>query len=302
MTEERDACPPDPAPFLSELRAARFAFGLECPRCNGRRVHRWGTFLGRQRYRCRSCRRTFSDLTGTPAYHAKKLALWPEYAQCLRLGLSIRRAAARTGIHPTSAFRWRHLLLSALRVCDDEETHGWTEVEHISFAHSRKGVRGLGREARQRGPRPGYRRRGERVPVIIACDRIGAAISIVLRPGMSGMRLGRRIDELLGPRLSPNTVLVARHGGRGPFAVVARLRGLAFRECRRRGSKWKLRLAHTETALDYCDRLLEWIRRFRGVATRYLPNYLVWHRAIDAAHRRGIARTVLRWPVQQGPD
>jgi hypothetical protein len=116
------------------------------------------------------------------------------------------------------------------------------------------------------------------------------------------MFLGRRINESLGPRLSPNSVLVARHGSHGPFAVVASIRGLVFREGTRPGKTRKLLLTHTETALDYRDRLLAWIRRFHGVATRYLPNYLVWHRVIDAPYRLGIARTVLRWPVEHGPD
>jgi len=38
--------------------------------------------------------------------------------------------------------------------------------------------------------------------------------------------------------------------------------------------------------------LRSWIRRFKGVATRYLPNYLTWHRFIYAletvATRHGV--------------
>jgi hypothetical protein len=31
----------------------------------------------------------------------------------------------------------------------------------------------------------------------------------------------------------------------------------------------------------YHQRLREWIARFHGVASRYLPNYLGWRRALD---------------------
>lgn len=300
---------PDPIPppvddatsLLAELRVSRFAFGLRCPRCTARHVHRWGTFNGRQRYRCVECRRTFSDLTGTPAHYAKKLSLWPAYALCLRRGLSIRRSAARIGVHPTSAFRWRHRILDALRERDHETTRGWVEVETVWFAHSCKGARHLCRDGRRRGRRPGHRRQGDRVPVILACDRVGAAVSAALRHCESGLLLGRRVDESLGPKLSPGSVLTARDGRFGPIAVVARRRGLAFHEALRPGPRRKVRQAHAETVLDYRDRFLDWIGRFRGVATRYLPNYLIWHRAVDVAYRRGIARAVLRWPIHKGP-
>jgi hypothetical protein len=69
---------PSPEPLallLERVRSARFSRGPACPRCRGRWIQRWGQFAGRQRYRCRGCRRTFSDLTGTPAAYVKKLGL-----------------------------------------------------------------------------------------------------------------------------------------------------------------------------------------------------------------------------------
>jgi hypothetical protein len=39
------------------------------------------------------------------------------------------------------------------------------------------------------------------------------------------------------------------------------------------------------------------MRRFHGVATTYLPNYLAWHRWIAHADRHGFEATVLRWPT-----
>jgi hypothetical protein len=52
------------------------------------------------------------------------------------------------------------------------------------------------------------------------------------------------------------------------------------------------------TARAYVERLGDWLIRFRGVASRYLPNYLVWHREVDRAWRMGIASVALRWPLK----
>jgi hypothetical protein len=40
-------------------------------------------------------------------------------------------------------------------------------------------------------------------------------------------------------------------------------------------------LFHVQNVNAYHSRLKGWMRRFRGVATRYLPNYLGWRRALD---------------------
>ncbi len=58
----------DEAWSYETLRAMRWPKGIVCPYCEQSRVttHTKSTRTPRQRYLCLSCRRTFSDLTGTP--------------------------------------------------------------------------------------------------------------------------------------------------------------------------------------------------------------------------------------------
>ena len=44
---------------------------------------------------------------------------------------------------------------------------------------------------------------------------------------------------------------------------------------------------HIQNANAYHGRLEEWMRRYRGVATSYLPNYLGWFRVLDRNARSG---------------
>lgn len=46
-------------------------------------------------------------------------------------------------------------------------------------------------------------------------------------------------------------------------------------------------LVHTRSVREQEARLRVWLRRFRGVATRYLQNYLVWHGMVDVLERPG---------------
>ena len=76
-----------------------------CPHCYSGEVLLWGKDGGIQRYRCRSCHKTFTALTGTPLAHLRRRDAWLTYGQALIDGLSVRKAATLSGVHRTTAFR-----------------------------------------------------------------------------------------------------------------------------------------------------------------------------------------------------
>ena len=43
------------------------------------------------------------------------------------------------------------------------------------------------------------------------------------------------------------------------------------------------KVLHIQTVNSYVSRFKKWLRRFNGVATKYLPNYLGWQRALEKA-------------------
>jgi predicted RNA-binding Zn-ribbon protein involved in translation (DUF1610 family) len=91
--------------LLSKVGRDRIAnFG--CPHCGGGGgVHRWGDANGKPRYRCTSCRKTFTPLTGTPLAGLHHPERWTDQAAALISGESLARAAKRCEVHPTTAFR-----------------------------------------------------------------------------------------------------------------------------------------------------------------------------------------------------
>lgn len=290
-------------PLLARIRQIRFRDGLACPRCGSRHVQRWGRFSGRQRYRCRGpCGRTFSDLTGTPAAYIKKLDHWLAYAAGMLPGESLRAAAHRLHIHPSTAFRWRHRLLQGLRAADHESLVGRVELATRRILRSRKGERPD--PSAPPWPRP-PRRRG--IPylwpselvagILLACDRQGHVVAGVLDAPLA------RLDELqrlLGGRLrgappGQPPVVLAPQGPLGTQAHFARSQNALYRDTR--GGDPDL---HVRTATAWGVRFHRWMRRFRGVATRYLPRYLVWHRWVDRSRSHPSLDPLFHWPL--APD
>lgn len=299
------------AALLAVLRDARFCEGAVCPRCGCRRVIRWGGFRGRQRYRCRGCGRTFSDLTGTPLAYTKRLGLWPAYGRCMERCETVRRAGAALGIDPQTAWRWRQRLLAALRAGSATATRlgGLVELAETRLPYSEKGRRGSRTPGRRRGATLG----DESVPwvwVVLARDRRGRCAREVAGVGRPA---GWRVVQLLGERLEAGGTLLTRAGRFSAFGVLAvrgghelrRVRGVGWGRIEEGGGRSRRRgvggsrLEHVAHVHALGRRLARWLTRFRGVATRYLERYLAWHDVVDA-RRAGLAgEGWLQWPLAQ---
>jgi transposase-like protein len=267
------------AATLRLLRNAVHPGGVRCPRCHCPRVHAWGRRSGRQRFRCTACRRTFSDFTGTALAYNKRLDRVAAYCQALMDGKTVRAAAATCGIHRTTSFRWRHRLLAELLAQAAPVVTGVVESTEVRFLHSEKGSRSLGRPAYRRGAR-GFAADRPRNWVLLARDRRGTTAARATgrqRPGIS------HLEALLEPPPFGVTELIAPAGPASPYAQFCRKHGIIVHTATRlplRGG-----IGDTNGARATVRRLLSWMIRFRGVASRYLDNYLRWHAVVDESNR-----------------
>ncbi|MGH4120588.1 transposase [Clostridium sp.] len=101
----------------TEVKENRFSKGKVCPCCGHDEVSRYGKFNGKQRYMCKSCRKTFTDFTRSPCYNSKKdIKKWILYSKCMINGYSIRKCAEIVEISVPTSFYWRHKFLDAIRV------------------------------------------------------------------------------------------------------------------------------------------------------------------------------------------
>lgn len=254
----------------------RFAAAAQCPRCAGHCVIRHGHAKGLQRYLCRSCRRTFSALTGTPLSGIHKRGQWIHQVKALQEGLTLHEVAQALSIHVSTAHRWRHRFLALPKHIQAQGLCGIVEADETVFLRSFKGKRvELGRTARHRGGKAEKRgMSAEQVPVLVIRDRSGATVDCVLT-ALDAPTLA----AALRPVLSKDVALCT--DGSLALAAAARDIGIEHHAVNlsagvRVDGAW-----HVQNVNAYHSRLKGWIRKFRGVATRHLPSYLGWFRALD---------------------
>jgi transposase-like protein len=249
-----------------------------CPHCSSAEVRPWGSAGGKPRYRCAECHKTFNPLTGTPLSGLHYQDRWRDQAQALIAGETVSKAAKRCDVAYTTAFRWRHRFLAALNLDKPQRLSGIVEVDETFILESFKGKRGkLSRPARKRGGKASKRGlSSEQTPIVVARDRSGATTDAVLpRLDIASM------TGALGHVITTGAVLCC-DGGKAISGFARRARVKTHMLDAPGNPKPDAPQFHINNVNAYHSRLKEWMRRFHGVATDNLPNYLSWRRTIEA--------------------
>jgi transposase-like protein len=254
-----------------------------CPHCGNGHVVRNGSASGLQRYKCRICGRTFNALTGTPLARLRQKSKWIVQAEVLRDGMTITQAAKRLKVARSTAFRWRHRFMAVPKTIQAQSLAGIAEADETFFLHSRKGQRGLDRKPRRRGGRAAKRGLSkEQVPVLVARDRSGATANIILAAD-------GKVDLVaaLKPLLPSDTILCT--DGSSVLAAAVKEIGVTHRPVNvSAGRRVIAGVYHIQNVNAFDSRLKNWIRRFHGVATKYLDSYLGWFRTLDRSSSPGL--------------
>lgn len=248
-----------------------------CPLCSHAEFARWGsTKAGVQRYRCGGCRKTFTNLTGTPFNRVHDKTKLLENAGCMKQLLSVREAAEQLGVHRNTAFRYRHLMMPFLEKHQPVELSGVAEADEAFFRRSYKGQKsGLPRPAHKRGTRASKRGISrEQVAVLTAISRGSRNSFIAILPSVPN---AANVEAALRPVLRQDAVLVSDSAS--AYKTAAKALGVVVRQIPR--GTHKLGPYHIQNVNALHSRIKDGMRPFRGVATKNLPLYLAWFRFFD---------------------
>ena len=268
-----------------------------CPHCGTAGAVANGHNKGLQRYRCKGCKRTFNALSRTPLSKLAHRDRWLEFSQCMADGDTVAASAARCGIHPSTAFRWRHRFLAAVKsgaaklkgIVEADETFVLLSKKgnHMSRDERRRAKEAaeagsepperkdrLGRKPRKRGgkaAKPGIS--DEQVPVLVAADRSGATLSVVL-PEVTAAAVWSALKH----RVAADSLLVT--DAKNVYPPVAKILQMTHEALNQSAGERVRGDLHINTVNNRHSRLKDFLRARRGIATRHLGSYLKWFHLI----------------------
>lgn len=276
--------------ITNTVKESRFSKGKGCPYCSHEEVSRFGKYKNKQRYICKSCHKTFTDFSLSPKHNSRyDIDKWILYAKCMVNGKSIRESADIVGINPTTSFFWRHKILDALRAyIGVSHVEGVVEVDELFFRESFKGnhkkskVFTMPRSSRSRGLKgknssKEKRKRGisdQLVCVVCAKDRIG---NIITELTCKGRISHKDLERLFNNRIEDNAIMCT--DSLGSYRTFAAKNNVELVQVK--NGKFKEGIYHIQNINALHSNLKRWMRRFNGVSTKYLVNYMYWFKWLE---------------------
>lgn len=255
-----------------------------CPHCGSLKVVKNGRHSGTQRFICRDCGKSFGWSSGSFFNHCRKeISQWFKYVECFMDRLPLRECARRCGISLDTAFKWRHRLLDSLqKIHRSIKLAGVVEADEVYFSISYKGSRKLppqaDREPKKRGMRSTKRGlSNEKVCVPTAVNLEGKSTGVVCNLGKPTTG---NLKAALGSKILPGSTLVTDSlGGYPSLAESCEVKHVQIPSKKHKKGIFNIQL------INYYHSALKGMTniRFRGVATKYLNNYIVYNNFVTFA-------------------
>lgn len=254
---------------------------LVCLHCQSIKFIRWGKRNDMQRYKCKECNKTFNSLTNTPLARLRKKGRWLDYTNCIKQGLTVRNAANKCGIHKNTSFRWRHRFLENFKVIKSKSLAGIIETSESIFRESFKGEKKLDQtKIKER----------KDVFIIYSVDRNNNIFDISNK-GFSEKLLQK---EFLSVIKKDSLLIFEENLVYNQFSSNNKLN---FKEVSI--NETKKDISNIISIINYRNVFENWIHKhFRGVATKYLENYVSWYRCLKE-FRNGINPLTLLYRAKQ---
>lgn len=221
-----------------------------CPHCNSTSIVRNGHKKDKQQYKCRNCNKSFQATTGTPIHGLHLKDRIPKYIKALKQGMTIRAAANYAEISKNTSFSWRHKFLSSIKNEPIiKETNKTNTVTVLKLPYSAKG--------RVKAPE---KNRKNTTTIIVQHNN---QISI---KKLDTKHINRQISETL-----EKTKIICHVKNR---EITKSLKKIAKNQILQQK---KLKNQNKQQINNQIEKLSIWMKRFRGVATKYLQQYWNWY-------------------------
>jgi transposase-like protein len=257
----------------NETKLLSFRTGTERPQClycKSFHVIKFGTYSNKSkpRYRCKDCKKTFSNFTGTSVYNVKKKHLWMSFIKLMLENKSIREISKQLHLSTATVFNWRHRALCSFEKTFTREFKGIVETDDVFLKFNQKGRRKnfKGVESKKRGISD------QQVAVMVLADRYRTLDMKTTKLGrIRRSDLDRVIDK---SRLNKDNIICSdMHPTIEGFVKSLDLPHVQIKSSANQHVKDGL--YHINKVNSLASELKRWLNRnFINVSTKYLQNYL----------------------------
>ena len=262
----------------------------ECPCCGSSdaRFIKRGKQAGKQRYQCSACGSRFAyDAKQITAHSHQSIDSWVKLIEDTLSFKSLDETAKTIGVCHETAFNMRHKLLAFLEsmVNEGEVLDDLVEADETYVIESQKGVKCEDRKPRRHGE--GASKRGlsnEQYCVCVATDRQNHMFATCVNRAKPS---GDDIVNALSTHIAPQSVLLC--DGSNAYNKLTAL--LQCKKVELQGHESYDRVYHLNTVNNQHSRIKDMLKKFRGVASKYLNRYLALFSVVVSYAKASVAES-----------
>ncbi|MBE6072699.1 MAG: IS1 family transposase [Clostridium butyricum] len=223
----------------------------ECPNCNEKSYIKFGKYNGIQRYKCKKCCKTFSKTTKALWSYSKKDAeIWVKFMELTLQKTSLRTCSKILKINIRTAFMWRHKVMQCMihNVVADK-LEGKVFITKAIQKENFKGCRNITTSERKN------------VWIVGAKDRRD---SMIIVPLCNNYWNKDSFKKLIYSKIKKDSYIVPDYDR------------YMMNEAKKHNKGIVLNVYKGECMKNFRENLKRWIGEFKGVATKYLSEYLTY--------------------------
>lgn len=223
-----------------------------CPSCGGNKYIKHGSYNNIQRYKCKECGKTFSKTTNSLwSYSKKDFNKWITFVEFTMKRKTLRFCAKKLKLNLATVFYWRHKILHGLKIgsMPTSKLKGNVHINKTILKENFKGNRK-------------FKVKDRKNIWIIAAK--GKEDSMLTMPISNGFFDWNTFNSKVYSRIEEESYIV-------PYAD----RYIQIKA--KKHNKEMMKDVEPENRIKYIIRNLNrWMDKFKGVATKYLEEYLAF--------------------------
>ena len=259
-----------------------------CPVCNSRdaRFIKKGFQAKKQRYQCKGCGSKFTyDTKQITSHSHQPVESWVTMIEDTLSLTPLDKTAEKIAVCHETAFNMRHKLLAFMEIVNNSAAllDELVEADETYVLESQKGIKCETRSPRKHGE--GATKRGlsnEQYCVCVASDRNHNLVATCVNRAKPS---GEDLINALSSHILPQSILLCD----GATAYNRLAEHLKCKKIELIGHESYDRIFHMNTVNSLHSRLKEMLRQFRGVASKYLNQYLALFTIIASCSRFTLA-------------
>ncbi len=262
----------------------------ECPHCKSAHFIKNGKNGNSQRFICKNCCKTFTTSNNTILFATKKnMTTWKLFIHCLIEKYSIRKTAKICNINTHTAFNWRHKILDILQEMQESvKLNGIVEADETFVPISYKGHHkdfNFPRSAKHRGTantKRGLSKELVCIPCVVNLN--GKSVAKITNLGKTNVKA---LNSVIFGKVEKESLFVTD----SLRSYLKLSNEMSLNHIRIPHNKHSNGSFNIQVVNNYHSCLKSMlVYNFKGVSTKHLNNYLVYHNFVNFAKERSLEK------------